>query len=293
MDAPRPGRIRIGISGWRYPPWRGVFYPKGLVQRSELAYAAERFGSVEINGSFYSLQRPSSYLTWAAQTPDDFVFAVKGGRFITHHRKLANVDTALANFFASGVLALGAKLGPILWQLPPGLGFHPDRLTAFFDLLPRTTADAAELAKRHDERLDRGDESRVWASTDAIRPLRHCLEVRHASFAEDKITDLLRRHDIAMVVADTAGKWPLIEQVTSDFAYLRLHGDVELYVSGYSDPALDSWADKIRRWSDRGFDVYVYFDNDVKVHAPYDALALMGKLGLSGSMSQRHTFDDA
>lgn len=280
MAAHTPGRIRIGISGWRYPPWRGVFYPLGLVQRSELAFAAERFGSVEINGSFYSLQRPSSYLTWAGQTPHDFVFAVKGGRFITHNRKLANVETALANFFASGVLALGPKMGPILWQLPPGLGFHPDRMAAFFNLLPRTTADAAELAKRHDARLHRGDDNRVWTTTDAIRPMRHALEVRHASFTEAATTDLLRRHDIGMVVADTAGKWPLIEQVTSDFAYVRLHGDVELYVSGYSDQALDSWAAKVRRWSDSGADVYVYFDNDVKVHAPYDALALMDKLGL-------------
>ena len=147
-------RVRIGISGWRYAGWRGDFYPKGLRQADELAYAAERMTSVEINGSFYSLQRPSSYAAWRAQTPDDFVFAVKGGRFITHMKKLRGVETPLANFFASGVLALGPKLGPVLWQLPEnGWPSTPDRLAAFFDLLPRTTAQAAELAKRHDDKL--------------------------------------------------------------------------------------------------------------------------------------------
>jgi uncharacterized protein YecE (DUF72 family) len=272
--------IRIGISGWTYAGWRGQFYPPGLVHRLELAYAAERFGSIEINGSFYSLQRPSSYLTWRSQVPEDHVFAVKGGRFITHMKKLAGVETALANFFASGVLALGPALGPVLWQLPPNLGYDADRLRAFFDLLPRSTTAAAQLADGHDDKLS-GD--RVWTQTDADRPLRHALEVRHDTFCTDEAVQLLADHDIALVVADTAGRWPLLERLTSDFMYVRLHGDEELYVSGYSPAALDSWATRIRAWADRGQDVYVYFDNDVKVHAPYDALGLMERLGLRGA----------
>src|SRR6476646_5045772 len=200
------GRIRVGISGWRYPGWRGSFYPPGLVQRRELAFAAERLSSIEVNGSFYSLRRPSSYAAWRDEAPEDFVFAVKGGRFITHLKKLAGVESALANFFASGVLALGPKLGPVLWQLPP------------------TQGEAAALAAHHDDRLD---DQRVLTSPLpglADTPVRHALEVRHASFATPALTDLLRHHDIAVVVADTAGKWPLIEQVTADFAYVRLHG---------------------------------------------------------------------
>ncbi len=272
--------IRIGISGWTYAGWRGQFYPPGLVHRLELAYAAERFGSIEINGSFYSLQRPSSYRTWRSQVPEGHVLAVKGGRFITHMKKLAGVETALANFFASGVLALGPALGPVLWQLPPNLGYDADRLRAFFDLLPRSTAAAARLAAGHDDKLS-GD--RVWTQTDADRPLRHALEVRHDTFCTDDAVQLLADHDIALVVADTAGRWPLLERTTSDFMYVRLHGDEELYVSGYSPAALDSWATRIRAWADQGQDVYVYFDNDVKVHAPYDALGLMERLGLRGA----------
>ncbi len=287
--------MRIGISGWRYPPWRGVFYPKGLPQRRELEHASRALSTVEINGSFYSLQRPESYLQWREQTPEDFVFSVKGGRFITHMKKLNDVQIPLANFFASGVLALGDKLGPILWQLPPNLGFHPDRLGEFFDQLPRTTAAAARLAQGHDERLT----DRAWTVTDADRPLRHALEVRHSTFETPAFVELLRRHDIALVVADTAGKWPFIEDVTSDFVYSRLHGSEELYVSGYDDESLEGWAAKIRSWAagedppgartlaapaapaPDGRDVYVYFDNDVKVRAPFDAMSLAEKLGAS------------
>src|SRR3954466_13617496 len=145
--------LRIGISGWTYGPWRGTFYPKGLAQKNELAYASRELNSIEINGSFYSLQRPSSYALWREQTPDGFVFSVKAGRFITHMKKLRGVESALANFFASGLLALREKLGPILWQLPPSLGFDADRLRDFFDLLPRDTQAAARLARRHDDKL--------------------------------------------------------------------------------------------------------------------------------------------
>nr|MCW2727244.1 hypothetical protein [Aeromicrobium sp.] len=268
------GTVRIGISGWRYPPWRGVFYPKGLPQRAELEHASRAVSTIEINGSFYSLQRPESYRTWYEQTPDDFLFSVKGGRFITHMKKLADVEVPLANFFASGVLGLEDKLGPFLWQLPPMLGFDADRLARFFELLPRSTTAAAELARGHDERLD----GRALVETTADRPLRHCLEVRHASFLGPELLPLLRQHGIGIVVADTAGKWPLIREVTADFAYVRLHGDEELYTSGYSERALDEWAALLRGWAEQGHDVYAYFDNDVKVHAPFDAIALTRRL---------------
>lgn len=272
---PSVGEVRVGISGWSYPGWRGDFYPAGLVHRRELAFAAERMGSIEINGSFYSLQRPTSYAAWRQETPDDFVFAVKGGRFITHLKKLAGVETALANFFASGVLALGPKLGPVLWQLPPTLGFDRERLEAFFAQLPRTTGAAAELAARHDAKVP-GDRALTVAETD--RPIRHAMEVRHQSFATPEAVELLRDHDVAFVVADTAGRWPLVEEVTSDFVYVRLHGDEELYASGYSSEALDRWAEKVRGWAGRGLDVFVYFDNDAKGFAPHDAIALIERV---------------
>ena len=286
--------LRIGISGWTYGPWRGTFYPKGLVQKRELAYAARRLNSIEINGSFYSLQRPTSYQLWREETPDGFVFSVKGGRFITHMKRLREIEVPLANFFASGVLRLEEKLGPILWQFPPQFRFDPDRLASFFRLLPRDTAEAAALSRHHDERLS----GRAWMRTQRRRPIRNAMEVRHESFKCAEFVDLLRRHDVALVVADTAGKWPFMEDVTSDFVYARLHGDEQLYVSGYSDAALDAWAEKIRAWSAggdapaaklvggpakkraRGRDVYVYFDNDVKVRSPFDAMNLAWRLGV-------------
>jgi len=274
--------VRVGISGWTYPPWRGVWYPKGLAHRRELEFASRRLTSIEINGSFYALQRPESYLAWRDQTPDGFLFTVKGGRFITHPKKLRGVETPLANFFASGVLALGDKLGPLLWQLPPNLGFDPARIEEFLAQLPRTTTTAAELATRHGERL----EGRAWTTTDADRPLRHAMEVRHPSYERAAFLDLLRKHDVAVVTADTAGKWPLLLEPTTDLAYVRLHGDEELYVSGYSDEALDLWATRVVGWRDSGCDVVVYFDNDAKVRAPFDAEGLARRLGVVPAPSQ-------
>jgi len=271
------GRIRVGISGWRYAPWRGVFYPPGLPQRAELAYAAERMTAIEINGSFYSLQRPSSYRTWVEHAPPDFRFSVKGPRFITQMKKLVDVRVPLANFFASGVLALGPALGPVLWQLPPTLGYDPDRLRAFAADLPRSTVAAAALAAEHDSHLD--GEGRAWTHTDADRPIQHVLEVRHDSYRDPGFGDLLRELGIGLVVADTAGRWPFLDQVTADLVYLRLHGDRELYVSGYDDAALDRWAARIRDWAGQGLDVWAFFDNDTKVRSPRDAMALIERVG--------------
>jgi len=284
----RPGALRIGISGWRYAAWRGVFYPPGLPQRAELEYAASCMNSAEINGSFYSLQSARSWQAWHAQTPDDFVFAVKGPRYITHMLKLRNARTALANFIASGVLALGDKLGPMLWQLPPNLAFHAERLEEFLAQLPRDTDAARALGRAHDARMA----GRAWLPDGPSRKLRHAFEIRHPSFVDPAFVALLRRHRAALVVADTASRWPLLEDVTSDFVYVRLHGDQALYTSGYGDEALAGWARRIEAWRQGGQvedarttsapppravarrDVYCYFDNDVKVHAPFDAMRL-------------------
>ncbi|MFC7491923.1 MULTISPECIES: DUF72 domain-containing protein [unclassified Knoellia] len=270
--------IRVGISGWRYPAWRGVFYPAGLPQRRELEFAAERLGSVEINGSFYSLQRASSWSRWAASVPEDFVFSVKGPRFVTHMKKLRGVEVPLANFFASGVLSLGHRLGPILWQLPPQLAYDPERLSAFFDLLPRRTGDAARRATTHHEPARLKGHGDTTAPVDL--PLRHVIEVRHESFCTPDLVTLLTAHDIGLVLADSAGTWPFLDAVTSGLVYVRLHGDQELYVSGYGEEALDHWADRVEQWSATGLDVFVYFDNDVRVHAPHDALRLQERLGV-------------
>jgi uncharacterized protein YecE (DUF72 family) len=268
------GEIRIGISGWTYAGWRGDFYPQGLRQRDELAYAAQQLGSVEVNGSFYSLQRPSSYARWAAETPDDFVFAVKGGRFITHLKRLRDVETPLANFLASGVLALGPKLGPLLWQLPERLTYDHALLEDFLTLLPRTTTEAAATAARHDDKLA---EDRALTTTDADRPLRHALEFRSSSFCTDEAFAQLAEHGVGCVLSDSAGKWPMADADTSDVRYVRLHGDQELYASGYSDDSLDRWAERCREWSP-DHDVFVYFDNDMKGFAPWDALRLQQRL---------------
>ena len=272
-----PGRVRVGISGWRYPGWRGDFYPKGLPQRQELEYAASRLTSIEINGSFYSLQRPSSYAAWRTATPEDFVFSVKGGRFVTHLKKLVDVDTALANFFASGLLALGPRLGPVLWQLPETLTFDVDRLDAFLALLPRSIAAVAALAARHDDKLA-ADRVLLTADVNGDRPVHHALEFRSATFAVPEAYDVLRRHGVACVLADTAGRWPKVDEDTGAVRYVRLHGDRELYASGYDATALDGWAARCREWASAGRDVFVYFDNDTKGHAPHDAMALIERL---------------
>jgi uncharacterized protein YecE (DUF72 family) len=268
------GRIRVGISGWTYPAWRGDFYPRGLVQRRELEYAAGRLSTIEINGSFYSLQRPSSYAAWRDQTPDDFVFSVKGGRYITHLLKLRGAETALANFFASGVLALGPKLGPVLWQLPETLAYDEARLADFLALLPRTTGEAASLAAHHDDKVP---DDRALTTTDAERPVRHALEFRSHTFEDPGALDVLRAHDVACVLADTAGRWPKVDADTSGFRYVRLHGDRELYASGYDTDALDAWAARSREWA-REQDVFVYLDNDAKGFAPHDAMALLARV---------------
>jgi uncharacterized protein YecE (DUF72 family) len=212
--------------------------------------------------------RPSSYRNWQAAVPEDFVFSIKGGRYITHMKRLRDVKQALANFFASGLLCLGEQLGPVLWQLPPTMRFDRDVLEAFFELLPRSLREVEQLARQHDRRLDGrvALEARV-----SDRPVWHTLEVRHDSFAEQSYVDLLRSYRIASCVADSAGLYPMIEDVTADFTYARLHGATRLYVSGYSAKALQPWVTRIQTWLAGGRPAFVYFDNDVKVRAPFDA----------------------
>jgi uncharacterized protein YecE (DUF72 family) len=271
------GEIRVGISGWAYDGWRGDFYPRGLPRRRELAYAAERMDTVEINGSFYSLQRPTSYAAWRDQTPDGFRFAVKGGRYITHLRRLRDVEAPLANFVASGVLELGRKLGPVLWQLPARLEFDAGLLASFFRLLPRTMGEVAALARRHDGKLPEDRAVTRVPPGLARQRVRHALEFRHPSYCTDEAFALLREHDVACVVSDSPGRWPMAEAVTSDLVYVRLHGDQELYTSSYSDAALDRWAEKCRGWA-ADADVVVYLDNDAQGFAPHDALRLIDRL---------------
>lgn len=284
--------VRIGISGWTYAPWRGTFFPQDLRQREELSYAASQVASIEINGTFYSLHKASSWASWYERTPKDFVFSVKAPRYVTHIHRLKNVTVPVANFFASGVLRFGEKLGPILWQIPPSLAYDAVVVEEFLALLPQDTTAALKLARRHDDNVPE-----PWLKADRSRRLRHALEVRHRSFVTPDFIAQLRRYGVALVIADTAGKWPFMEDLTADFVYVRLHGDEVLYTSGYTDTALRQWAAKIRTWRTggnprgakltadvlpplkAGRDVFVYFDNDVKVRAPYDAMTLAHLLG--------------
>lgn len=289
------GAIRIGISGWRYEPWRGVFYPEDLVQHRELEFASRALPTIEINGSFYSLQRPESYAAWYEATPPGFMFSVKGNRFITHILRLKEVDGPVANVLASGIFNLREKLGPFLWQFPPNFKFDPERMEHFLSILPHDSEAGLELARHYEPRM----EGKVALDVDKKRKLRHAIEIRHESFIDEAFIALLRKYRVAVVVADTTGKWPYIEDVTADFMYLRLHGDKELYASGYTEEALDRWAGRIQAWSSgsqpddahvvsskapparKSRDIFCYFDNDIKVRAPFDARRLIEKLGLA------------
>lgn len=267
----RAGRAYIGISGYDYPGWRGRFYPWELPRRKWLAYASSHFDSIELNGTFYSLKSPDVFQRWAAETPrTGFVFAIKGSRFITHNLKLRRAEGALANFYASGILALGRKTGPFLWQLPDSYAFDAERIETFLRLLPRTSAAAEDLARGHDTRLRRGSLVKAAAR---VR-YRHAFEVRHPSYFVPGFFALLRKHRTGYVIADTAGKWTLSEEVTASFVYVRLHGSRVLYGSQYTDEELATWATRVRAWSSAGRDVYVYFDNDRHAYAPHDALTL-------------------
>jgi uncharacterized protein YecE (DUF72 family) len=289
------GDIRIGISGWTYKPWRGAFYSKGLRQADELRYASRALRTIEINGTFYSLQKPESFLRWHDETPDDFVFAVKAPRYITHIRRIRDVEVPVANFFASGLLRLGRKLGPVLWQFPASMKFDADLFEAFFAILPHDMKQAATLAKRHDEIV----KGRTWLKAEANLPVRHAVEIRNDGFVDERFLRLLKTYKIALVCADTV-KWPRLMDVTADFIYCRLHGSEELYASGYDGKAIGFWQKHVGAWAKggepanaerigaparrekNGRDVFVYFDNDMKVRAPHDAACLAKLFGFNG-----------
>lgn len=282
--------FRIGISGWRYAPWRKQFYPEDLTQNKELYFASRAVNSIEINGSFYALQTPERYQSWHDETPEDFVFSVKAPRFITHIRRLKEVEQPIANFFASGVLELRGKLGPILWQFPPSFKFDAELFATFLELLPFTTQKAIKAAAKYHDLENPAGRS---------RRLRHCVEIRNKTFLTAEFIELLRRFNVALVLADSAGRWPYLEDITSDFIYMRLHGDTELYRSGYTDTALERWFDRMQVWSRGGQprdaqltgrqgpqgeaterDIFCYFDNTDKLWAPYDARKILAKLDL-------------
>ena len=259
--------IRVGIGGWVFPPWRGSFYAKGLPQARELEYASRKLTSIEINATFYRTQKPESFRKWASETPDDFVFSVKGPQFATNRRVLAEAGESVERFFRSGVLELGSKLGPVLWQMPPTKRFDRDDFEKFLALLPRRLSD---------------------------RPIRHVVEVRHESFRDPSFIALLRAFSVAVAVVDSA-KHPLIADVTSDFVYARLERTSETVPTGYPPPALDAWADRARTWGDGGVpadpavisseaypkakrDVFIYMIAGAKVRAPAAAMALIERL---------------
>jgi uncharacterized protein YecE (DUF72 family) len=293
-------KIRIGISGWRYPPWRDKFYPHKLVQAKELQFASRALPTIEINGTFYSLQRPSSFEHWYADTPEGFVFSMKAPRYITHILRLNDVEKPIANFFASGIFHLKEKLGPILWQFPPSFKFDAVQFEDFIKLLPHDTETALKMAHKREDRMH----GKEYLEIDMKLPLRHAVEIRNESFIDKAFIQLLRHYNIAFVIADTGKRWPEKEDVTGDFVYIRLHGDEKLYESNYMDKTLDHWAQRIQTWSEGGQvkgaqliadlepparksrDIFCYFDNTTKINAPFNARKLLGKLGLEKGLEQ-------
>lgn len=280
-------KIRIGISGWTYPDWRGSFYPDHVIIKNELQFASRVFNSIEVNGTFYSLQKPRVFEKWYNETPAEFSFAIKAPKYVTHERRLIDVATPVANFLASGILALQEKLGPLLWQLPPHLPYDGERIKTFLELLPHNTKDATKVARGHSDWMA----ERCFLETDANRPLLHALEVRHHSYVNKEFFDLMKQHNVAIVVGDTAGKWPLIEEVTGSMIYIRLHGDEEAYPNGYTKNALKSWGEKITTFmsSSKIDSVYAFCDSDHKIAAPGNAMHLMQAMGVEWQHEQLPT----
>jgi uncharacterized protein YecE (DUF72 family) len=268
-------KVHVGMSGWVFPEWRRRFYPKGLPQRRELEFASHQLRTIEINGTFYSLQTVESYQRWYQQTPDDFIFSLKGPKFITQSLKLANAEGALANFFASGVLALGKKLGPVLWQLPPSVKYDPKLLTDFFKLLPTDTAQAIKLAKKTDAHFKRVP----FLKAAKKMKIRHAIEVRNQSFKDNEkaFLALLRKFNVAIVITDSAEGWPYFDQPTADFIYARLQGgSIKGHTSRYTPLQLKNWAKLVKKWQGSSIQLpaFIYIDKHAKPFAPVDAMTL-------------------
>jgi len=247
----KEGQIRVGIGGWVFPPWRGTFYPKAVKQADELAHASRHVTAIEINGTFYRLQNPTSYKKWCDETPDDFVFSLKGSRFIAYRSDLSTAAPFMERFFASGMSELGPKLGPILWQFIPSLQFDEANVAAFLEALPKRLGN---------------------------HRLRHVLEVRSRSFDTPAFIKLMEQHEAAIAWVEDA-KVPLIERVTTDVVYARLRQCQEGEPAGYSPQALDQIAERFRAHAKAGRDCFVYFINGAKVRAPHAAMALLERLG--------------
>lgn len=269
-------KIYVGMSGWTYAPWRGGFYPKGLTQKKELEFASRQVNSIEINGTFYSLQRPTSFQKWYDETPKNFVFAVKGNQYITHIRRLKEIEEPLCNFLASGLLCLGEKMGPLLWQFPPSVTLKDDRFEKFLKILPYDSKAAAKLAKKHTAKVD----GRSVTKAKGDYEIRHAFEFRHPSFINPEFMDLLREHNVAVVFAHSGLKSPFVEEPTADFVYARMHGQEAKYKKGYSHSSMDWLAKRVKVWTGAERDAYIYFDTEAKDYAPKDALSLLKRLKL-------------
>lgn len=270
-----PGIVRTGTAGWVFEPWRGTFFPTGLVQKKELAYASSRLGSIEINATFRATQKPASFAKWAAESRDGFVFAIKGPQLITHIKRLQNCEVELANFFASGPLALGDKLGPFVWQLPPNLRYEREVLATFLATLPKSVDAYVALAGKADGRL----KSEPFLVADNVAPIRHAIDMRNASFDVPEVNALLAEHNVARVIADTLENPS--RDLTADFAYCRLQGPARPLASGYEPADIADWAATAKAWSEAGRDVFAYFVHEDKLHAPANAIALRQALGVS------------
>ncbi len=266
--------VRTGTAGWVFEPWRGTFFPEGLVQKKELAYAASRLTSIEINATFRATQKPESFARWAGETPDDFQFSVKGPQLVTHIKRLKGVEQILANFLGSGPLALGSRLGPFVWQLPPNLAFDPDVFGTFLALLPRDIDAYLALAKKAD-----GAKAPPYLEATGVTTIRHAVEPRHASFNTPEARALFEKHNIARVIADTADNPS--RELTADFAYCRLQGPARADAQTYTDADIKSWADTIAAWQAACQDTYAYFVHEDKLHAPQNAIALRRALGIT------------
>lgn len=245
--------VRIGIGGWTYPPWRGDFYPTGLAQTRELAFAANQVGAIEINATFYGRQSPKSWAAWAEAVPDDFQFAIKASRYCVTRPRLADAAQGIGQFLGQGLSALGPKLGPILWMLAARRQYDHDDIAAFFDLLP--------------------------ADINGV-PLRHAIEPRHESFRDDSFYKLATDRNVAVVYGDD-DDFPCIDADTADFTYARLQRMREEVPTGYDEAALDSFEARVRRWSTAKLDSYIFLINGSKIRAPAAALALQERLGIA------------
>jgi len=288
------GLAWVGISGFSYGGWQGMFYPDDLPKSHWRDFAVSQFNAVELNASFYGTILPKTYARYR-QAPGDrpFRWAIKGNRFITHRRRLRD-RTSLANFFASGVLELGEAMGPILWQLPPRMNWEPEVLATFLAWLPKDSEAAARFARHHDDNVK---EPRLKGAYEG--PLIHVMEVRSRDMIRPEMFEMLAEHEVGFVLTDSAGNWPYVEEITSGVVYCRLHGHQQTYASRYTDDELDWWAERARAWMagrdwddpvratdaaarsgciGQEHDVYFFFDNDSRGHAPFDARRLAQRL---------------